>query len=92
MDLTACRVMARLRPSDLCRERPLIGADRKWLAEAQNVANDPKRILRWYYGYYGVSAQPHTKAVMKSASRLAKGLTAAGVGIASIAIIGLYWN
>ena len=29
---------------------------------------------------------------LKSASRLAKGLTAAGVGIASIAIIGLYWN
>jgi hypothetical protein len=29
---------------------------------------------------------------LKSVSRLAKGLTAAGVGIASIAIIGLYWN
>jgi hypothetical protein len=77
MDLTACRVMARLRPSDLCRERPLIGADRKWLAEAQNVANDPNRTLG---------------PALKSASRLAKGLTAAGVGIASIAIIGLYWN
>ena len=33
--------VARLRPSGLCRERPLIGVDRKWLAEAQNVANDP---------------------------------------------------
>jgi hypothetical protein len=30
--------------------------------------------------------------LLKSASRLANGLTAAGVGIASIAIIGLYWN
>ena len=29
---------------------------------------------------------------LKSASRLAKGLTAAGVGIASTAIIGFYWN
>jgi hypothetical protein len=29
---------------------------------------------------------------LKSASRSAKGLTAAAVGIASIAIIGLYWN
>jgi hypothetical protein len=55
----------------------LIGADRKWLAEAQNVANDPNRTLG---------------PALKSASRLAKGLTAAGVGIASIAIIGLYWN
>ena len=29
---------------------------------------------------------------LSQASRLAKGLTAAGVGIASTAIIGLYWN
>jgi hypothetical protein len=29
---------------------------------------------------------------LKSASRLSNGLTAAGVGIVSIAIIGLYWN
>lgn len=36
-------VLARLRPSDLCGERPLIATDRKWLAEAQNVASDPYR-------------------------------------------------
>ena len=35
---------------------------------------------------------PMSNTSLKSASRLAKGLTAAGVGIASTAIIGLYWN
>jgi hypothetical protein len=43
----------------------------------ENNANDPKRAFG---------------RALKSASRLTKGLTAAGVGIASIAIIGLYWN
>ena len=41
-------------------------------------------------GKRGVGHRP--QASLKSASRLAKGLTAAGVGIASTAIIGLYWN
>ena len=35
------------------------------------------------------SDQGHHLSSLKSASRLAKGLTAAGIGIASIAIIGL---
>ena len=43
-------------------------------------------------GYLARSDQGRHLSSLKSASRLAKGLTAAGVGIASIAIIGLYWN
>ena len=35
---------------------------------------------------------PMSNTSLKSDSRLAKGLTAAGVGITSTAIIGLYWN
>jgi hypothetical protein len=43
-------------------------------------------------GYLARSDQGRHLSSLKSASRLAKGLTAAGVGIASTAIIGLYWN
>ena len=43
-------------------------------------------------GYIAKSDQGRHLSSLRSASRLAKGLTAAGVGIASIAIIGLYWN
>jgi hypothetical protein len=43
-------------------------------------------------GYLARSDQSRHLSSLKSASRLAKGLTAAGVGIVSIAIIGLYWN
>jgi hypothetical protein len=41
-------------------------------------------------GYLARSDQGRHLSSLKSASRLAKGLTAAGVGIASTAIIGLY--
>jgi hypothetical protein len=43
-------------------------------------------------GYLARSDQGRHLSSLKSASRLAKGLTAAGLGIASTAIIGLYWN
>jgi hypothetical protein len=43
-------------------------------------------------GYLAKSDQGRHLSSLKSASRLAKGLTAAGVGIPSTAIIGLYWN
>jgi len=43
-------------------------------------------------GYLAKSDQGRHLSSLKSASRLAKGLTAAGVGIASTAIVGLYWN
>jgi hypothetical protein len=43
-------------------------------------------------GYLARSDQGRHLSSLKSASRLAKGLTAAGVGVASTAIIGLYWN
>jgi hypothetical protein len=43
-------------------------------------------------GYLAGSDQGRHLSSLKSASRLAKGLTAAGVGTASIAIIGLYWK
>ena len=43
-------------------------------------------------GYLARSDQGRHLSSLKSASRLAKGLTAAGVGIASIAVIGLYWK
>jgi hypothetical protein len=43
-------------------------------------------------GYLARSDQGRLLSSLKSASRLAKGLTAAGVGITSTAIIGLYWN
>ena len=43
-------------------------------------------------GYLARSDQGRHLSSLKSASRLAKGLTAAGVGIASTAIIGFYWN
>ena len=43
-------------------------------------------------GYLARSDQGRHLSSLKSASRLAKGLTAARVGIASIAISGLYWN
>ena len=42
--------------------------------------------------YLAISDQGRHPSSLNSAYRLAKGLTAAGVGIASIAIIGLYWN
>jgi hypothetical protein len=43
-------------------------------------------------GYLARSDHDRHLSSLRSASRLAKGLTAVGVGIASIAIIGLYWN
>jgi hypothetical protein len=43
-------------------------------------------------GYLARSDQGRHLSSLKSASRLPKGLIAAGVGIASSAIIGLYWN
>ena len=43
-------------------------------------------------GYLTRSDHGRHLSSLKSASRLAKGLIAAGVGIASGAIIGLYWN
>ena len=43
-------------------------------------------------GYLTRPDQDRHLLSLKSASRLAKGLIAAGVGLASIAIIGLYWN
>jgi hypothetical protein len=43
-------------------------------------------------GYLPRSDQDRHLSSLKSASRLAKGLIAAGIGIASSAIVGLYWN
>jgi len=43
-------------------------------------------------GYLARSDHARHISSLKSASRLANGLIAAGVGIASIAIIGHYWN
>ena len=43
-------------------------------------------------GYLARSDQGRHLSSLKSASRWAKGFIAAGIGIASIAIIGLYWN
>jgi hypothetical protein len=37
--------MARLRRADVPCECPLIGVNRKWLADRQNDANDPFRTL-----------------------------------------------
>ena len=42
--------------------------------------------------YLAISDQGRHPSSLNSAYRLANGLTAGGVGIASIAIIGLYWN
>jgi hypothetical protein len=39
------RALARLRHADVPCECPLIGVDRKWLADRQNDANDPSRTL-----------------------------------------------
>jgi hypothetical protein len=36
-----CHPLARLRRADAPCEFPLIGVDRKWLADRQNDANDP---------------------------------------------------
>jgi hypothetical protein len=52
----------------------------------------PEPDTRSGRGYLARSDQGRHLSSLKSASRLAKGLTAAGVGIASTAIIGLYWN
>jgi len=52
----------------------------------------PEADTRSGRGYLARSDQGRHLSSLKSASRLAKGLTAAGVGIASTAIIGLYWN
>ena len=43
-------------------------------------------------GYLARSDQDRRLSSLKSASRFAKGFIASGVGIASSAIIGLYWN
>jgi len=43
-------------------------------------------------GYLARSDHDRHLSSLKSASRLAKGLITAGVGIASSAIIALYWN
>ena len=43
-------------------------------------------------GYLARSDQDRHLSSLKSASRFAKGFIASGVGIASSAIIGLYWN
>ena len=56
------------------------------------VANGPEPDTRSGRGYLARSDQGRHLSSLKSASRLAKGLTAAGVGIASTAIIGIYWN
>jgi hypothetical protein len=55
-------------------------------------ASDPEPDTRSGRGYLATSDQGRHLSSLKSASRLAKGLTAAGVGITSTAIIGLYWN
>ena len=54
---------------------------------ARPSADEPNRTLG-----RGEGIKAGIYRSLKSASRLAKGLTAAGVGIASTAIIGLYWN
>ena len=43
-------------------------------------------------GYLTRSDQGRHLSSLKSASRLAKGFIAAGIGMVSIATIGLYWN
>jgi hypothetical protein len=43
-------------------------------------------------GYLARSDYARHLSSLKSVSRFANGLIAAGVGVVSIAIIGLYWN
>ncbi|SIO49230.1 hypothetical protein SAMN05443247_06394 [Bradyrhizobium erythrophlei] len=64
--------------------------DRPEVVGARNDEIDPD--TRSGRSYFARSDQGRHLSSLKSASRLAKGLTAAGVGIASTAIIGLYWN
>ena len=56
------------------------------------TAHDPEPDTRSERGYLARLDQGRHLSSLKSASHLAKGLTAAGVGIPSTAIIGLYWN
>jgi hypothetical protein len=60
------------------------GTDVPALAHALDVPP-----MRDYLAYFG--SRP-SSIVAELGFPLGKGLTAAGVGIASIAIIGLYWN
>jgi len=57
---------------------------------AYSGGEDRRPDTRSGRGYLARSDQGRHLSSLKSASRLAKGLTAAGVGIASTAIIGLY--
>src|SRR5262245_61479193 len=66
-----------------------------WMPPEKELAMSaigPEPDARSERGCLARSDQGRHLSSLKSASRLTKGLTAAGVGIASTATIGLYWN
>jgi hypothetical protein len=53
-----CPKVARLRHAAFHPECPLLGQDRKWLAEGQSVAIDPTRTWAKLIGLTGLRLQP----------------------------------